>query len=423
MSKRCNLCSFQKLKKYFWLPFLIPIICFTSKFFSEEMKTNGGEKDIEDVTEENTHTFVFLYQIIQTICLILGGLLHFLSVHKSKTRKESLDSINNDSHSSSENSSEKSFLSKNTIKKKKADSKKNIIIIFMPLLLILYNLGIAHGVKHPQLEKRVYFLLFITLINMFIFKKQLYKHHKLALIITFIGVIPIYISFFLYLDNDKYSILYDILLLVGSFCYSVYLVLIKYLTLNKQMFVLLLLLKQGILSFIYTLFIFITISLIKNRDLSYISNIFYCGDINYICISFYKLKITMYIILNTILQTLIFSVVNIFSPELFAISDIFSPLFSFIASCFQTNKRKGLEIFLTVLGYLIMAFGAFIYNELIVCNFCRFNENTWKAIDKKAYDDISGKNERDSGTYVENFKIEHLDSLNDEPCFEMKNNN
>ena len=70
-----------------------------------------------------------------------------------------------------------------------------------------------------------------------------------------------------------------------------------------------------------------------------------------------------------------------------------------------------------------MAFGAFIYNELIVCNFCGFNENTWKAIDKKAYDDISGKNERDSGTYVENFKIEHLDSLNNDPYLEMKNKN
>ena len=425
MSKRCNLCSFQKLNKYFLLPFLIPIICFTSKFFSEEMKTDGGKIDIEEVTEDNTHTFVFLYQIIQTICLILGGLLHFVVVHKSKSRKESLDIDldNKDSHSSSENSSEKSYSSKNSTKKKNVDSKKNLIIIFMPLLLILYNLGIAYGVKHPQLEKRVYFLLFITIINVFIFKKQLYKHHKLALIITFIGVIPIYLSFFLYLDKDKYSILYDILLLVGSFCYSVYLVLIKYLTLNKQMFVLLLLLYQGILSFIYTLFIFIIFSLIKNRDLSYISNIFYCSDKNYICISYYYFKIIMYLILNTILQTLIFSVVNIFSPELFAISDIFSPLFSFIASCFQTSKRKGLEIFLIVLGYLIMAFGAFIYNELIVCNFCGLNENTWKAIDKKAYDDISGKNERDSGTYVENFKIQHLDSLNDDLYLEMNNKN
>jgi hypothetical protein len=56
-------------------------------------------------------------------------------------------------------------------------------------------MSIAYGVKHPQLEKRVYFLFFITLINVSVFKKQIFKHQKLALIITAIGAIPIYISF------------------------------------------------------------------------------------------------------------------------------------------------------------------------------------------------------------------------------------
>ena len=54
----------------------------------------------------------------------------------------------------------------------------------MPILLIIYNIGIAYGVKYPQLEKRVYFLLFITLINIIIFKKQIFLHQKLSFIIT-----------------------------------------------------------------------------------------------------------------------------------------------------------------------------------------------------------------------------------------------
>ena len=49
-----------------------------------------------------------------------------------------------------------------------------------------------------------------------------------------------------------------------------------------------------------------------------------------------------------------------FSPELFAISDIWSPLFSFIALCIQIKESKWLKIFLNVLGYLIIAVGAFI---------------------------------------------------------------
>ena len=115
----------------------------------------------------------------------------------------------------------------------------------MPLLFIIYNLGISYGVGHLQLEKRFYFLLFITLINIFIFKKRLYKHHLLALLIALIGLIPIYLSFFSFLDNNRYYILYDILLLFGSFRYSIYLVLIKYLILYQQMYVHLLLLYQG----------------------------------------------------------------------------------------------------------------------------------------------------------------------------------
>ena len=96
----------------------------------------------------------------------------------------------------------------------------------------------------------------------------------------------------------------------------------------------------------------------------------------------------MYLILNTILQILIFFVVYIFSPEIFAISDIFSPLFSFIALCIEIKETRVLKIILTILGYLIIAIGAFIYNEIIVCNFCKLNENTWKAIDQKAKDEF-----------------------------------
>ena len=71
-----------------------------------------------------------------------------------------------------------------------------------------------------------------------------------------------------------------------------------------------------------------------------------------------------------------------------------------------------------------MAVGAFIYNELIVCNFCGFNENTWKAIDKKAYDDISVNIERGSNEYLGDYKVQHSDYLNDdEACLEMKNKN
>ena len=95
-----------------------------------------------------------------------------------------------------------------------------------------------------------------------------------------------------------------------------------------------------------------------------------------------------------------------FSPELFAISDIFSPLFSFISLCIQTNETNVVKIILTVLGYLIIAVASFLYNELIVCNFCGLNENTWKAIDLKAHADVIGIDSTDSFAIDQNYKVE-----------------
>ena len=412
--------SFQKLNKYFLFPFFVPIICFSTKFFSETMKTDHSRIDIKDVTSDNTHTFVFLYQIIQSICLIFGGLLYFISLHTSKSARISKSSegfyIDKEFDSNDGNKYNRRFGNKIYSRNK---IKIRLIIILMPFLLIFYNLGIAYGVKHPQLEKRIYFLFFITLINIFIFKKQIFSHQKLSLIITAIGIIPIFVAFGVYLNIENYSVFYDIILLVGSFCYSLYLVFIKYITLNRGMNVFLLLLFQGLFCFIYTIIIYFVISLIAKGDFTYISNIFHCNESNFICVSYFYFDIIMYFILNTILQTLIFLVVYHFSPELFAISDIFSPLFSFIALCIEIHETNVVKIILNVLGYLIIAVASFIYNELIVCNFCGFNENTWKAIDKKAQDDFTGNGSRDSLVIDECYTLEKNNTKEEEECVEM----
>jgi hypothetical protein len=206
----------------------------------------------------------------------------------------------------------------------------------------------------------------------------------LALIITAIGAIPLYTAFGVYLNVDDYDVLYDIILFVVSFLFSLYLVAFKYLTHNKGISVFLLLLYQGTLSFIYTLIIYIIISLSRKGDLTYITNIFHCDENNFVCISHFYFNIIMFVLLNSFTYTLVYLVVYIFSPEFFAISDIFSPLFSFIYKKIINKETNPIEIFLSVLGYLIIAFGAFIYTEIIICNFCRLNENTWKSIDKKA---------------------------------------
>ena len=222
-----KLFSFQTMNKYFLMPFSVPIICFSTKFFSEAMKTNDDDIDIKNVSEDNTHTFVFLYQIIQSISLILGGLYYFIQRRHMKSSNmitnSADDNLNSenckdlikhlsdqnlgdglDSESLSRVTTEVNMI---TPKKNKMKIKERLIIIIMPLFWIAYNLSIAYAVGYPQLEKRIYFLFFFTLINIFIFKKQIYRHQKLALIITIIGAVPIYTAFGLFFESDKYNII------------------------------------------------------------------------------------------------------------------------------------------------------------------------------------------------------------------------
>ena len=368
------------------------------------MKTDGGKKDIKDITEDNLHTFVFLYQIIQGICQLYIGLLYFITQRISKSKNDSQIIEAKNIHLINTTKTFKKPTKKiNSYSIEKKDYKKILLILLMSFGIIIYNLSMAYAAGHQTLEKIIFSFFFIIVLSKIIFKKRIYRHQKLALIISVIGIIPIILAFALYLKVEEYNIFYDVFYFFSGFALALFLIGIKYLTYNKRINVFLLLFYQGILCFIYTIILFSIISVIIKGNLAYIYNIFSCDENNYICISHYYFNIIMYIILNTFLQLLVFLVVYHFSPELLIISDIFSPLLSFISHCIEFQAENGIKIFLTIFGYLIIAVASFIYNEIIVCNFCRLNENTWKSIDLKAHSDMLLDDTRDSFNYNEQY--------------------
>ena len=415
--------SIQKMNKYYFLPFLVPILCFFTKFFSEPIKDNNGNIKLNDIKANVEHTFVFLYQIINSTSLIFGGLLYFVSILYSKSEKEDEQKIDDDAKINNLLVSTINEYNNETIIEdyKKNKLKTIAIIIFMSVIITIYNIIKGYATKHPQLEKRLYFLFFFTLINIVIFKKPIFSHQKLSLAIGLIGMGIIFSTFFMYPKPD-YNFVYDIILFFGSFFYSLYLVLVKYLSTNLGMSPLLLLLIIGSISTLLTIIGYSVFSLINNGDLSYLLNIFHCDEINYVCFGNYWLKIVIYTIINTILQVMIFLVVYYFSPEVFAISDIISPFFSFIYGFIKdliTDKKIIIiSLIFNISGYLIIIIASFIYNEILVCNFCGFNENTWKAIDKKAIDEMNDNYGRDSVDSSEGEKSGKSDSnrssINDE---------
>ena len=376
--------SLNKMNKYYLLPFLVPIVCYCTKFCSDPLKNNRGTiSNVNDVSNENLHTYVFLYQMINSTSIIFSGLLYFISI----IRRQTDNKANIGTLSERSNSSDYSFMAK----KKPNRLLEYSIICFMSIIITLYNVLKGYGTGHKTLEKRLYFLFFFCLINIFLFKKPFYRHQKFALAIAFVGMVMIFALFFIYLNKSNYDYIYDVLLFFGSFLYSLYLVLVKYMSENKGYSPFLLLFLIGIISTAATVVGFLILSHVRLGNINYVSNIFHCRPDIFVCFGNLYGYIIGYFLINAVLQILIFLVCYYFSPEVFAISDIISPFLSCITNIAKGKEKIAEKIVFDIIGYIIITIGSFIYNEIIVCNFWDLNKNTWKSIVKKANDDYLGR--------------------------------
>ena len=376
--------SLNKMNKYYLLPFLVPIVCYCTKFCSDPLKNDRGKiSNVNDVSNENLHTYVFLYQMINSTSIIFSGLLYFISI----IRRQTDNKANIGTLSERSNSSDYSFMAK----KKPNRLLEYSIICFMSIIITLYNVLKGYGTGHKTLEKRLYFLFFFCLINIFLFKKPFYRHQKFALAIAFVGMVMIFALFFIYLNKSNYDYIYDVLLFFGSFLYSLYLVLVKYMSENKGYSPFLLLFLIGIISTAATVIGFLILSHVRLGNINYVSNIFHCRKDIFVCFGNLYGYIIGYFLINAVLQILIFLVCYYFSPEVFAISDIISPFLSCITNIAKGKEKIVVKIVFDIIGYIIITIGSFIYNEIIVCNFWDLNKNTWKSIVKKANDDYLGR--------------------------------
>ena len=376
--------SLNKMNKYYLLPFLVPIVCYCTKFCSDPLKNNRGTiSNVNDVSNENLHTYVFLYQMINSTSIIFSGLLYFISI----IRRQTDNKANIGTLSERSNSSDYSFMAK----KKPNRLLEYSIICFMSIIITLYNVLKGYGTGHKTLEKRLYFLFFFCLINIFLFKKPFYRHQKFSLSIAFVGMVIIFALFFIYLNKSNYDYIYDVLLFFGSFLYSLYLVLVKYMSENKGYSPFLLLFLIGIISTAATVIGFLILSHVRLGNINYVSNIFHCRQDIFVCFGNLYGYIIGYFLINAVLQILIFLVCYYFSPEVFAISDIISPFLSCITNIAKGKEKIVVKIVFDIIGYIIITIGSFIYNEIIVCNFWDLNKNTWKSIVKKANDDYLGR--------------------------------
>ena len=342
--------SFYINKKYLF-PFLIPIFDVSSRLLIESIKEKLYENNNININDE--HSFVFLFTFINSISYITIAIFNIFF----HPRKYSL-----------------------YFRKKEMLNK--IYLFLMSIIFVLYLIIKGYSMNNKTMENNLYILFFISLLNEPLLQKQFYKHHLVSINMAGIGLIIILVIFiFENINNNlKYNYIYDILLLIVTFFYSINLCSFTYLSCKYEkpykylLFI-------GIFTTLLTTIGYILLSLINNSNLSYIINIFNkCDNNNKICFGDYIFKIIIIFILFFFLKTCIIYTLNNLSPSYLALSYIISSLIYYIIKAIQSNDNNMFNIIFNIFGYLIILIAALIFSEIIICNFCGINEGIYSGL-------------------------------------------
>ena len=172
----------------------------------------------------------------------------------------------------------------------------------------------------------------------------------------------------------------NILNFISGILNTLLIVIIKYLTEKYYISPLKISLNFGIIAIFFNCIGFIIYSLIKYHDFSYFNDCFnYSQKLNKILISIYYI---LTFIFATILQLLTLLAIYYFSPTLIMVTDIISPFLFWITLTIRSGKVTT-EVYFNPIGYVIVLFSSFIYNEIIIFNFCDLNKNTKKFVNKR----------------------------------------
>jgi hypothetical protein len=304
---------------------------------------------------------------------LLGGSFHFVSSIRTKTEETRENArVYRDRISSA-----------SSIKYIYNDGlKKNKIITFG--LLIAMSIGLCFfsccdlysEINHKHVfNQRMFFLFFIPLFSKIILKDRIFSHQILSILISFIGMIFIFVPISLEIETN--DIIINILSFIAAVGYSLFLVLLKFLTQNYYLSPYFCLFFLGIFSSVVTAIYYLIYSLIFNGDLSIITNAFNLSEIH-LSVLFYTLGVLFF---GTLLQDFTILVIFYFSPTLLMVTDIISPMLTWIVLGIREESLLN-NIFYGI-GFLIALIGSLIYNEIIICNFYGFNKNTKKCLEER----------------------------------------
>ena len=367
--------TFAKLNKYFFIVILCPIFCMLTNFFALLID------EIEIIKRDE-----LLYSILSDFSYIFAGMFYFISYFRVNYNK------NNDSSSNIENNNSGIvYIYNESIIYNYNPYKIIILIILLSLINGIEDILIIFIGDNNFFEERLYYFFFIPLFSKFILKQNIFKHQYFSLLLAIIGNVFLFIPVCLVFKKE--DIIPNILNFITGIIYPLFLVIIKFISEKYYISPL----KIGLLIGIITIFIHFILytiySLIVYKDLTFFKDSFDFNPIEN------KFKISVYIILlilfNITLNLLTLLALFYFSPTLIMITDIISPFLLWIAKTIKDGGKIN-ELILNSIGYVIVIFSAFIYNEIIILNFCGLNKNTKTFVNqrlKKELDEIKKNKE------------------------------
>ena len=273
------------------------------------------------------------------------------------------------------------------VKNKTRKLKMWLLIVVIGIFEIVFKF--ENYVTYNQsyyLELKLGIILLVPILSIFILKKQIYKHHIISLVFSFIGVILICLNLLFIKDEYKPVLGEQMRHLFFSIYPSLSLVLTKYLFDNFFINAFSFLVYDGILCIILP-FIFVVLKIMiaeQNYFEDNMSGILLFFDDNKSRIYFFSLLFFSFCYYLTNALTLYF-----FTPMLLISTDILSVFFEWIIDLIflyieedenkcQKYKNIHLVIIFKLVGTLFIIFGAMVFNEILVlhCRDCDKNIKT-----------------------------------------------
>ena len=376
--------SFAKINKYFIFPFLCPIFCIICNYFIEKISNDKGVKNKE-----------CLLAILECATFTGGGLLYFISFLREKT-EETRDKSQIYSERSA---SIKLIYTDSSLITKKKYIKIFLILFIMALSVSFFDITEVYTFDKNIFEERFYLILFISIFSHLILKIKIYNHQILSLSMALVGFILLFIPTILEITTN--DIFINIIFFISSISFSMFLVLIKYLTHVYFISPYLCLLFLGIVSTLLTLIYFFIYSLASYKNLSFIINSFDFSNLD--IGNWVYIYIIIILISGSFLQTFSFLVIYYFSPTLFMVTDIMTPFLLWIIQSIS-KKETVFNKVVNSIGYFIVLIASLIFNEIIICNFCNFNKFTKKYLEKRQKEELIllKQTENENSYYNEN---------------------